>query len=290
MRILADIFRLRRSSPSDWTERNAGRVIAVCVGVVGFCWLAVTSVAIPVRREPAPTIRIILETPEFPSDAPDFEDVAATSIWPSEVPNPTASIADMIRESSADGRPTLQNWQPKGQSDQALIDQILLEVANHSDRLKSRETDLKAQVQRVQIETIGREFLLNSDGGRAGIIRTLDVADFPESIVKPVFNRFGITMEYKHVNPAGSSSGRYMNAVTTRDAVYTNQAAPGYYETFVLSSKALSMMAAIETKALMDRGFEPRNSRIRKIVFGIVKDENDEFSLGVTEIEVERLR
>jgi hypothetical protein len=81
-----------------------------------------------------------------------------------------------------------------------------------------------------------------------------------------------------------------MNAVTTRDAVYTNQAAPGYYETFVLSPKALSMMAAIETKALMDRGFQPRNSRIRKIVFGIIKDENDEFSLGVTDIEVERLR
>jgi hypothetical protein len=290
MRFLLDLISLRSARPSDWAERNAGRAIALCVGVIAFSWLAVTTVAIPVRRDPPPMIRIILESVKTAGAMPELDEVAATSVNPSETAVSPMTIEQMIRDAQPDSRPSVRNWQPRDEAEKAKLEEILLQVANHSDRLNVRETNLKAEVQRVQIETIGREFLVNSDGGRAGLIRTIDVDDFPEHIVRPVLNRFGISVENKYVNPANNPSGRYLNAVTTREGVYTTQTSPGYYETFVVSAKAMALLAAIETKALMDRGFDPKFTRIRKITFGIVMDAGNEYTLGVTDIQVERLR
>jgi hypothetical protein len=148
---------------------------------------------------------------------------------------------------------------------------------------------VKADINRLSIESAGREFLLNTDGGKNGVIRTFDFSEFPKEITQPLLARYGISVEYRHVDPS-KNTRKFLNSATFDDGTFTNVQKEGFYEVLVFSPKAVALMAGKETAALFARDFEPRNSRIRKVVFGIIKNDQNEYDLGIIDLEVEHLR
>jgi len=292
-------FRLRPAHPSDFVERHGGLSVAVSVGFVAYVILRMTILGIPARRPDHPAIRIRLEpakivTEDTPDLAPDpgFSEVAATTIAPSESEDFRQESATGEQTSdTADDAVTIAAWVPRSEVDRARLEDVMNQVRDFSEQLQQRENDVKADINRLEIESAGREFALNTDGGRAGIIRLIDVTDFPEDLVLRVLARYGISVEYRSVSPDTQSSRSFLNAVSTESGTFTNVQRDGYYEVFVLSAKSVSMMSSMELRALQARGHDPLRTRTRSVTFGIVRDEEyGEYALDVTSMVVEALR
>ncbi|MBI5154469.1 hypothetical protein HZA57_04455 [Candidatus Poribacteria bacterium] len=288
----ADGGLFRPGHPSDLAERFGGFLVAFAVSAVSFAWLSTSLITTFRVPEALPSIRIVLGPSEEPVPAalqelPAFADIVATYVQPEEPQGPPPE--DAAEEDTKPGQVTVANWRPTTEKDAESVRAVLDEMALARQRLGVAETELKGRVNRLAVESAGREFLFNSDGGKSGIIRTLDFEGMPDEVVNEVCARYGIEVEYKFVRP-DAGSRRFLNAALTSEGAFTSAQEEGYYHVFSLTPKAVSMMAAIEVTALMARGFEPGTTRIRKITFGIVKDNEGVYVLGVTDLEAEDLR
>lgn len=290
--------------PTSWAERHGGALVSLAVGIATYAWLVVT-VYQPVRpvtndRVTRIVFRPVPPPPEIAEPAPqevvepvlpELSEVAATSANPSE----NAPLAEAIRVPETvlaavrSRSSTLAAWRPETEGDRQLVESLREQVTRYGERLDANQNDLKADINRLAIEAAGREFLLNTDGGRAGVIRTFDFKGYPPETIKPLLSRYGIRIEYKHVNP-DKNARPFLNSATFEDGTFTNVQREGYYEVLVFSPKAVALMATKELTALYARGFEPRDARVRKIVFGIVQSREEDFDLDVIDMEVERLR
>lgn len=186
-----------------------------------------------------------------------------------------------------EGPVSLQDWVPT--TDQAAeLQAIGSEVAGHGRTLQTRRQKLRESIIRAEVVSAAKDFELSSDGGMEGAIRTLNIDGFPQEIVDEVFQRYDIIYERRHIK---ASPGRnFLNAATTGSGTYRNVAKEGFFNVMTLSPKAMSFMVKLEVEALQARGFEPRNTRVRKIIFGIVKDKHNRFDLGVIDLETEKIR
>lgn len=290
--------------PTTWAERHGGALVALAVGIASYAWLVVTvyQPVRPIANDPVTRIvfRPVPPPPEIVEPAPqevvepivpELSEVAATSANPSE----SAPLAEALRAPETvlaavrSRSSTLAAWRPETEGDRQLVEALREQVTRYGERLDASQTDLKADINRLAIESAGREFLLNTDGGKAGVIRTFDFKGYPPEAIKPVLTRYGIRVEYKHVNP-DKNARQFLNSATFEDGTFTNVQREGYYEVLVFSPKAVALMATKEMTALYARGYEPRDARVRKIVFGIVQGREDEFDLDVIDMEIERLR
>jgi hypothetical protein len=109
----------------------------------------------------------------------------------------------------------------------------------------------------------------------------------PAEIERQVLERYGIKYDHRYTQPNAGRS--FLNSAETDQGRFTNTAAEGYYDVFVLSPMALNLMTRMEIQALTERGFDPRNTRVRKVVFGIVLEESGGYILGVVDLEVEKI-
>jgi len=285
--------------PEDLVERWGGFIVALAVTASATLISAFWALEAPRLVErilpltitlapPAPTAVAEPETLQAPD--PAFEETAATTVNPSEAEAFRADASPgSIAEGVLDQLAAFRDWRPTTAGDFKALEDLRANMLDHRDRLERDVRDLDAEIMRRSVESHGKEFLLNSDGGRAGIVRTLDLEGFPESTALQVLRRYGIGVEFRHVKP-NPADRRFLTAARTDKGTFANLDAEGYYEVFVLSGKAVALMASLETTALMERGFEPRNTRIKRITFGIVKDRSGELALGVTDLQVEQLR
>lgn len=200
--------------------------------------------------------------------------------------------AGMDDEPSQDGTEpsgpvSLQDWVPT--TDQAAeLQAIGGEVAGTGRALAVRHQKLRDSIIRAEVVSAAKDFEVNTDGGMEGAIRTLNVDGFPDEIINEVFKRYDITYERRQIK---ATPGRnFLNAASTKSGTYRNVAKEGYFNVMMLSPKAMAFLVKLEVQALNDKGFEPRNTRVRKVIFGIVKDKNNRFDLGVLDIETERIR
>jgi hypothetical protein len=282
----------RAGHPGDFVERYGGFVVATALALVVHAWLFVTEYqrVVPLAAEPDP-IKIVLESrPEPPPADAGFTEAVATSMNPVE--DAAAAQAVLARAMELLERPpapTVESWRPATPEENQRLERLREEVLDARDAMENRQTDLKGQINRLAVESAGREFLLNSDGGRAGIIRTIDVGDFPESVLVPVLGRYGITIEYRYVEP-DPAARTFLNAAVTSEGTFTSTQQAGYAEVFVCSPKAVSMMATMETQAIMARGLDPGRTRVRSVTFGIVMDADGRHAMGVTNLETEQVR
>lgn len=297
-----DILLPRRPRPSDFVERHGGGVVAVACGVLAFVLLNLTIIALPkveeklqelrVRLEPAPQAAPEPEPPAAATQPVAMDELAATSVNPGETDEVRLDAREGVEETvlAMASTTTIEGWVPQTDADRERLASVVSRVRNLGDTVEFQETNAAAEVNRRMVESAGRKFLLNSDGGRAGIIRTIDVSSFPEDLVKRVLARYGISIEFRNVELDGETRS-FLNSATTEAGTFTSVQREGYYEVFVMSAKALSMLSSMQLRALQDRGHDPMRTRVTKIVYGIVKDEEfGDYGLGVTEMEVEVIR
>lgn len=283
--------------PDSVAERHGGLIVAFALSLVVYSWLVMTVFERPPVADARRDIRIVFKQPEPPPPPPERElsaaedtELAATSVNPSEDDPPReALLAEQQAAEADDPQPaSLSEWRPRTAADRDAVASIRERVTRYRERLERSETGIKSEINRMSVESAGREFLLNTDGGRSGIIRTFDYEGFPNNIVVPLLNRYGISIDYRHVEPG--QSRQFLNAVELEDGTFTNVAREGFYEVLVFSPKAVAMMAAKEARALRERGHSPVNTRIRKVVFGIIMNDEDEYDIDVVEMEVEQIR
>lgn len=186
---------------------------------------------------------------------------------------------------------TIETWKPDDAAKEGKLNQLLGRAGKQEQQVQVQRNGVRAELNRREVETTGREFMFNSDGGREGIIRMLDVDGFPEEVVKKVYARYGIEVDYKYLRTEDLDTKRtYFNAVITDKENFTTKRESGYYEVFQLSSKAISLLAQLEREAVTAKQKDQRNTRVRSITFGIVLNSRDEYALGVTDLQFERLR
>ncbi len=167
------------------------------------------------------------------------------------------------------------------------IEKELQELKRRQAEQEVARAELQVEVRKLEVEAKGKEFTLDSDGGRQGAIRTLDVAGTPPDVVNRVFSRYHIRIERRQ--PASPSTPSFLNAAVTGEGTFRNVPASGVQDVFILTPTAIAMMSALESQALTERGFDPRTTRVREIRFGIVKNRTDEWDLGVTKLVTERI-
>ncbi len=293
----SSLISYRPPHPADFVEKYGGYLVAAAIGAVAVVCLHVTILSLPALREAGHELRIRLEPFSTPSEEEQpedegFEEVAATTVNPAETDEfrSDAQEGGGDPDEAAEKPVNIESWLPATEEDQRRLDNILAQVRDSVHQVEERATDVKAEINRLSVESIGREFTLNSDGGRRGIIRTIDVEAFPEDLVLRVLGRYGIDIEYRHVTPEQGQRS-FLNAATTAEGTFTNAQQEGYYEVFVLSAKAVAMMATLELQALQNQGHDPVKTRIREVTFGIVRDnEFGDYALDVIDLKVEHLR
>lgn len=285
----------RPGHPDDWVERYGGFVVALAGALAGFAILYTTTfepITAPARQK---ALEIVLNrTPppvvEEQEPRPPSFDVAATSVAPSTqelVREAVRGSEHAATESEVRADPqTIATWMPSSDSDRAQIAAIQSQITDYGDRLKRTTTDMRAELNRLRVESAGREFIINSDGGREGAIRLLDVEGFDMAHIMPLLERYGISVEYRHVRPG--QAPMYLNAANMQGGTFTSVSREGFYEVFVLSAKSVSMLASKELTAIQNRGYDPARTRVLRITFGVVKNSSDQLDLDVTELDVEQ--
>lgn len=284
----------REGHPDDFAERHAGLLVAGALTAAAWALLLTSFVRQPTPVEASSPMTIRLQPREEPVLAEQilveelsFEAAARTSANPDDAADfdPLAQVGggEPAREVFS-----IEDWEPTTAVEVAALQRIRSRLLDESDALDAAQTALKSEIIRRSVQSAGREFLLNSDGAEKGVIRLLDVSGFPDDIVRRVCARYGITMTFGYATP--SDGGSYLSGARTSSGDYGAAPEPGYYNIFQLSDKAVSMMASLEIQALMAEGCAPGRCRVRQITFGIVMDESGEFRLGVTDLQVERLR
>jgi hypothetical protein len=183
---------------------------------------------------------------------------------------------------------TIEAWRPSSPADFAALRRLQEGILNEADALDAQQTALAVGVMERSVESVGREFLLNSDGGREGVLRFIDVSGFPDDVVLQVCRRYGISVKFDYVTP--QAGGSWISGARTSTGEFGTAREPGFYHVFQLSDKSVAMMTAIEVQALTKAGCRPGKCRVRQITFGIVMDDEGQHALGVTDLKVENLR
>lgn len=302
---------------SDWRERHFGLAVAVPAVLAMLGGMALIHIQDPKPPEPLPMkVLVLRETPPpTPEPRPEPEPTPEAIVTPP--PEPLEPLAATRQDSQEDGDEILdpvppqesepvstqdikfpepesaevpasiEDWAPTDE-EAALLAQLREEAQQRAAELQQRQSELQEFVVREEVKSAARQFELDSDGGLNGAMRMLELDHFPKEIVIPVLRRYGIRTERRYTSP---TAGRgFVNGAITEDGTYTNVEQAGYYEVMTLSAKALNFMATAETEAMMEEGYDPRNSRVRTIVFTIIKTDDDQYELGVSKLEVEKIR
>lgn len=282
--------------------------MAVAVPLCSLGLLLLVFVRIPHRVESVP-MQILVESipPEPPPEESTPPPVPPEEVEPAEMARnePVATrvgsdeagdeiLMPSTGEQSGSEQPapesssaSFSEWVPNSEQ-AAELAAMNREIAAESRALNESHSELRKSIVRMQVSSAAKDFIANSDGGSAGAIRLLNLEGYTTAEVMPVLQRYGFTYERRHITPSAGRS--FLNAAVTDQGVYTNQQAEGVYDVLVHSSKSISIMTTREVEALARKGYDPARSRVIKVVFGIVRRENGQLDLDVTDLTAEQIR
>lgn len=169
--------------------------------------------------------------------------------------------------------------------------------------LEAEREQLRAQLEQQKNQTTSfadrvRE-QLNTGGGAdqqlrrpvpAGTIRELELDGYNEAVVAEIMARYGLRITEKAL--AGGVSQSFLSSAATADGgqfAADRDGAPGVYQVFLLSPKAVARMSQLEEEELRRRGFDPMKTRVLRVKFGIVGPPTGA-DLGVLVLEAEPLK
>ncbi len=297
-----------------WEHRYLGYTVAVPLVVLLLFILTLIEIRRhePTRSEPM-RVTMEIEEPPAPEPPPEeqtpeeeqlaeldpvpFDQVVATRVDSPEddtepirdpVQGEQRAAEELVAELESPPPPTsVEDWVPT--TDQmADLRALQSEVSRERSSLERAAKEMRESIIRREVSSAARDFELDTDGGTQGAIRLLKLDGFPEHVVEEVLARYRITFERRHATP---SAGRgFLNAAQTSSGTFRNLDREGYYDVLVLSTYAMTYMASRELEALQRKGYDPGTTRVRKITFSIVMNSEDQYDLGVVDLEVERVR
>jgi hypothetical protein len=297
---------------TTWRERHLGMLVAV--PSVTALLILFNFIYVKIEEELPPefadtlfsdTMFVDMEMPPVPPDPdpnklalpPILTEVAATRAGSQEkgdqlvdpVKGETDATADVLfEEATPPSEPVpINEWVPTAR-EAVELQSIKEKVSDETRSLAERASKLRENIVRMEVVSAAKDFELNSDGGLEGAIRLLSIDGHDPATIKPLLEKYGISYERRYTKPVGGRG--YLNAAATEKGTFRNVDKEGYYDVLVLSTRAVAYMASLETNALSARNYDPATTRIRKIVFGVVDNGRGELDLGVTDLQVEKIR
>ncbi len=276
---------MQKTNLEIFIEKNAGLIISFCVFFTIFTFMFVSHIPIKIFNEPKILSVDINLKPAAESSIPkelfnpqNFE--PAKKIEPeSENPQKSESVNENY---SSSANFTLNSISPEEMQKQK--DDIQIQIQN----IENDKKGIKKWLEKQGIASKGKEHLMPSDGKSQGVIRTLDLKGFPKSVVAAILAKYHIRITTKYIkNQEGLS---YLNqADLGQDEIYYNKKGEGIYEVFELAPFSVMKMTTLEIDEMKKRKLIPHKTRIREVHFGIIKNLNDEFDLGIVRFEYDTI-
>jgi hypothetical protein len=158
---------------------------------------------------------------------------------------------------------------------------------------KMTQTAMAAPVPAVvtPLSSLASGVLGAADKGPEGAVRELNLEGFPAKVVDDIMKRYKLQVVVKEIT-GGRQGQSFLSAASRGPGEHYfggATAAAGVYEVFQLNRDTVALMSRLEEKAIRERGMEPLQTRVIRIVFGIVETPKGGYELGVKSLEAEKV-
>lgn len=275
-----------------WVEKQGGWLLSLFIHIAIFSFLFTYSPSTQSSRSRANPRSIFLKfaaPQEIPADFPKPPEPArATQATEPDELSQEAAPAD-AREDSAAPHPY-----------ESAIAEFRREQEEAARELSQSFAGLRGEIERrVPAETKGAASDVSSIGAEQGAVRVFDISKVPESVAASVLERYDIKIARKYMD-GGAFNPNYLSSARLRDKTFVNAAGSGFYEVFEVSRRAVQRLTLLESREMSVRGLNPDNTRIIKVVFGIIElggglvsseqSESKGYDLGITEFQFEEIK
>lgn len=205
---------------------------------------------------------------------------------------------DEVPEVASPRPPDPQPPPPAPAAQAELDDQTLRELERERERLRA-ELERERQLAEAIAERAMGQAARSPDrapapaagGGSVplGTVRELSLDGYPEHVVQEIMDRYELRVVEKAV--AGGSNQNFLSSASTAEGgrfIADRGGAPGVYQVFMLSRKAVATMSRLEEEEIRRRGLDPMRTRVTRVKFGIV-GHPPETDLGVLLLEAQPL-
>lgn len=267
-------------------EKNAGKIISFCLFFILFTLMMVINIPITLNNETKPlSINLnikkenTIQTTEIESTHSFFEPVK--KIEPESEMINQSNIIDAQEKIIKEDNPSALNFSALT-SDEIIKQKS--QIIREKQSITSDKDEINKWLEKQGITNKGKEHLLPSDGKSKGVIRTLDLKDFPRDIINSVLVKYHIKISIKYVKNYNNFSFLNQADLGSND-VYQNKLGEGVFEVFELSPLAIIKMTSLEVDEMRKRNLISHKTRLREVHFGIIKNEENEYDLGIVKFE-----
>ena len=128
--------------------------------------------------------------------------------------------------------------------------------------------------------------LFSERGLDSGVLREIDISDVPPNEAQPVLDRYGIKIVLMPISDKHPQGINFLQRARTREGMYVRRQGSGLFQAFTYGAPAVARMMQLESDAIGKRGRDPKQTRIIRVVFGVVYTTKG-YDLGIKHIEME---
>ena len=272
----------------NWADRFGPLVISMCLHAIAAC-LIFTGV-VTQRNSERKTLRINLvkafpRVPPAPS-LPTSPPPPARANAPGQALSEAAASASPQQPVEGAAEPASAPAIQSGERIQRILSEYGARMQAGNQAVLGERKDLQYRLKVATMQASAAPHFPSYDGARVGAIRTLTLDNVDLATAQEVMARYDIRITSgRFMQQSGLS---YLNSAASRGSVFTPQQAPGVYDVFEISPKAYQRMVVLEHNWLVSRGYNPRETRVDTVEFGIVR-KGSVFDLGILKMQVQSL-
>ncbi|HOE62514.1 MAG TPA: hypothetical protein PKW18_05495 [Candidatus Sumerlaeota bacterium] len=275
-----------------WVEKQGGWLLSLFIHLAIFSFLLTYSPSSKISRNRAYPRQIFLK----------FSAPKENSADSSKLPEPARATQAMEPEAlfteTASANPYEHPAVPHPY--ESAIAEFRREQEDAAKELAQSFAGLRGEIERrAPAETKAAPADVSSIGAAQGAVRVFDISKVPEAVAATVLERYDIRISQKYMD-GGAFNPNYLSSARLRDKTFVNVAGSGFYEVFEVSRRAVQRLILLESREMAVRGLNPDNTRVIKVVFGIIElsggiaqnEQNDSkgYDLGITEFQFEEIK
>lgn len=215
-------------------------------------------------------------------------EVGGTELTPRDPLTPETLTVDGARAADGPSSGSLEGdpeWTPERAALLAELKErrVAMEQEN-ALRGQMGSTELSSRLTAARVDVKAQQSLFSSRGAETGAIRELDIHNIPNDQAWEVLGRYGIRMLSGAADSGRDSGASFLNSARTEDGRFVNTQG-GSMKVFRYGERAVARMMQLESDALVREGYDPMQTRVVRVVFGVVPSGTG-YDLGVTKLEV----
>jgi len=271
----------------NWVEKNGGFFLSLFFHILVFSFLITRIPEKPPKPVEARRISLMLIAPApMPPQPPLPSQILPTEARATHM-KPEKKVEPDLNKPSTSFAPKQPDRSRSPEIPENMLSEIQTEITRQQKELEYSLSDLHWAIEKRTVYLKGAEANFNSAGAEKGTVRILDVKNVSEKISEQVLRKYQIRITQKYID--GSGEVQFLNQASVREKTFVSQKKSGYFEVFEIPPTAMRKLTLLEQEEIQKRGLDSGNTRVTRIVFGIVK-QGEDFDIGVTEFEYEELK